>query len=103
MIHNAAYDLTGPAALSFPDVAKSFSKMLSRPIQYVPIDRATLKRTISARAPGWLADMAVGIDEAMQAGLHAETTEQLEQLTGKAPRTVEDFIRNNRAAFDPSR
>ena len=47
---NAAYDLTGPAALTFSEVAAQFTEILGRPISYVPVDEATLRKAYATAA-----------------------------------------------------
>jgi len=99
-LQNSEYRLTGVEALSFPEVADRFTAVLGRRINYIAVDAAALRKGYVARAvPDWLADIAVGIDSAMQAGRHANVTAQLQQLTGNAPRTLDDFIRDHIAAF----
>jgi uncharacterized protein YbjT (DUF2867 family) len=101
-LHNAAYELTGAEALSFADVAEALSKMLGRKISYVALDAATLRGNLASRVPQWLADIAVGIDLANEAGLQSRVTDTIERLTGRAPRSLANFIRDNKAAFSPA-
>jgi uncharacterized protein YbjT (DUF2867 family) len=101
-LHNAAYELTGAEALGFPDVAKALSKMLGRKISYVALDAAALRGDLASRVPRWLADIAVGIDLANEAGLQSRVTDTFERLTGRAPRSLANFIRDNKAAFGPA-
>jgi uncharacterized protein YbjT (DUF2867 family) len=98
-LHNAAYDLTGAEALGFSDVAEALSKALGRKISYVALDEATLRGNMAARVPAWLADIAVGIDLAIEAGLQSRVTDTFERLTGSAPRSLANFVRDNKAAF----
>ena len=98
-LQNAAYELTGAEALGFPDVAETFSKVLGRKISYVALDATTLRSNVAARVPSWLADVVVGIDLAIEAGLQSRVTDTLESLTGSAPRSLANFIRDNKTAF----
>jgi uncharacterized protein YbjT (DUF2867 family) len=99
-LQNATYDLTGPSALTFPEVAELFTKVLGHRVRYVPVDQATLRQGYAARGvPDWLTDIALGIDRAMQSGGRAHETRDLAPLLGVPPRTVEDFIRDHKAAF----
>lgn len=99
-LRNAVYHLTGPVALTFPQVAEDFSAILGRRITYVAVDEATVRESMAARGvPNWLVEVALGIDAAMQANRHATVTDQLQQLIGVPPRTVEDFIHDHRAVF----
>jgi hypothetical protein len=81
-------------------VAAHFADILGRPISYVPVDEATLRKAYATRGlPDWLSDILLGLDGAMQAGAHARTTDAFQKLTGKAPRSVDDFIRDHAAAY----
>ncbi|AOK30001.1 hypothetical protein AQ611_11775 [Burkholderia singularis] len=100
---NVSYDLTGPASLTFAEVAGRFTALLGRPIQYVPIDEATMRQGYAKRGvPDWLADIALGIEHAMQAGRHAALTPALERLIGRPARSIDDFIRDHQSAFSSS-
>jgi uncharacterized protein YbjT (DUF2867 family) len=102
-LQNAVYDLTGPSALTFPEVAELLTKVLGHRVSYVPVDQATLRQGYVARGvPDWLIEIALGIDRAMQSGSHADVTRELQPLLGVPPRTVEDFIRDHKAAFVPA-
>lgn len=75
------------------------SKILGRKITYVAIDETTLRNNVTARVPAWLADIVVGNELAIQAGLQDRVTNTLQRLTGNAPRLLADFIRDNKATF----
>jgi uncharacterized protein YbjT (DUF2867 family) len=98
-LHNAAYDLTGGEALSFPDTAKTLSEVLDRKISYVALDDVTLRANVASRVPRWLADIVVGIDLAIEAGLQSRVTDTIKRLTGSAPRALADFIADNKVMF----
>ena len=99
-LRNAVYHLTGSAALTFPQVAEHFSAVLGRRISYVAVDEPAVRQSMAARGvPDWLVDVALGIDAAVRADRHAAVTGELRRLIGAPPRTVEDFIRDHRAAF----
>jgi len=94
------YDLTGPQAVSLTDIAGMLSDILTRPVEYVATDAATLRKGFAARGvPDWLVDYALGIERGMQRGEHAEITAIFRDLTGRAPRNVEAFLREHRSAF----
>jgi uncharacterized protein YbjT (DUF2867 family) len=102
-LHGSVHPLTGPASLSFPEIAQVFSDVLGRTIRYVTVPEAALREGYAARGvPDWLTDIAIGIDTAMQQSRHAEVTPHLPRLPGKPPHTVADFVRAHRAVFSPA-
>jgi uncharacterized protein YbjT (DUF2867 family) len=99
-LYNATYVLTGPQALSNPEIAEIFSRVLGREVSYVPVDDDTVRKGIAgAGLPDLVADIAVGINQSVEAGAQETVTDDLEQVLGRAPRTVEQFISDHRAAF----
>jgi uncharacterized protein YbjT (DUF2867 family) len=99
-LHNATYVLTGPQALSNPEIAEIISRVLGREISYVPVDDDTVREGIAgAGLPDLVADIAVGINQSVEAGAQEAVTNDLARILGHAPRTVEQFITDHRAAF----
>jgi hypothetical protein len=82
-------------------VAEAMSDVFGRPISYVPASEETLRQGYAARGvPRWLAEIALGIERAMEAGRHAEPTTELTDLIQAAPRTIEIFLRDYRQSFE---
>ena len=90
---NRAYDLTGPAALDFHEVAAVFSDVLDRPIEYVDPSRLTFARQMYRRgfSPGFVAFM-VAEYSVVRLGRSGRTTDDVETLLGRPPRTVREFV-----------
>jgi uncharacterized protein YbjT (DUF2867 family) len=97
-----AYVLTGPEALSYADVAEAYSSVLGQEVRWqeVTLDDAR----DSMREAGMPDELAVGFPEIMagyrDGGVMREVSPAVEQLTGRAPRTFAEFVRDNRAAFE---
>jgi uncharacterized protein YbjT (DUF2867 family) len=95
-------EITGFESLTFPEMAERLSAVVGRTIRYVTVEEPVIRRSMATRnIPEWKADITVGIEKAMEAGLHAEVTNRLRTITRKPPRTIDDFIRDNRIAFRP--
>lgn len=91
--------LTGPESLSGADVAVIFSEVLGRPVAYVDIPGEAYKQgLIGAGLPEWLADDLVTLDS-LGRGRVMPLTDGVERLSGKAPRSLRDFVSDFRAAF----
>ena len=97
---NKSYDLTGPELLTFAQIADHFSTILGRTIEYVdqPMDefRAVLKKIGFSE---WRVE-AVGKElEAIGAGAIDHTTDTIQELLGRPPTSLEQFIRDHESLF----
>jgi uncharacterized protein YbjT (DUF2867 family) len=95
-----AYTLTGPEALSYQDVAEKLSRSLGKPVTYknIPLE-AMRQRLLASGMPEWHVDVQVDFSTALGAGHASTVTDTVEAVTGKPPRTVEQFIRGHVAQF----
>ena len=87
--HGRAYDLTGPEALTFEQVAEVLAKTSGRPVQHVDADldqhRAHFAR--SGRPDAWI-DHMMHLFALIRAGVFDAVTDDVERLTGNAPRSL---------------
>lgn len=92
--------LTGPFALTWLEVAARMAQVLGRPIRYdaVSIEQRRAQLEAGGLAP-WRVELVLGLDEINRSDLYATPTDTVRQLTGHPPRTIEDYIERNRAAF----
>ena len=92
--------LTGPFALTWPEVAARLTQVLGRPIHYdaVSIEERRAQLEAGGLAP-WRVDLLLGLDEINRSDLYATPTDTVRQLTGHPPRAVEEYIERHRAAF----
>lgn len=96
-----SYDLTGPAAISFHDMAGALSHELGYDVSYIPVATQAAKEfLISLGFPEWIAD---GFGELM-AGFAAnwaadKTTPNVETLSGHPARSFAQFVRDYRGYF----
>ncbi len=96
----AAFMLTGPEALTFAEVAQTFSTRLGKTVTYVDLPVAQVVASMAARGmPAPLADDLGTIMAAMAASTGTKTTTAVEDLTGRAPRTLDAFVAANVGAF----
>ena len=87
------YTLTGPEALSYRQATEVLGRVLGRELEYraETMDEAWRRRR-EAGQPVWLAAAQLAIAGYQRAGgPTARTTDTVEALTGRAPRTVEQF------------
>jgi uncharacterized protein YbjT (DUF2867 family) len=86
------YTLTGPASISYYDVAAVLSEALDKEVAYVevPLDAAR-EAMVSEGFPEWLADAVIEWAEAFREGYGDFTTEDVERLTGHRATSYERF------------
>ena len=92
--------LSGPAGLTWLEVAEALTETLGRPITYDEV--SVEERRAQLEASGldqWRVDLLLGIDEINRAELYRTPTDTVEVLTGHRPRTIHDYIARHRAAF----
>ena len=93
------YEITGPRALSFAEVAQILSRAIGKQVRYVPITMEQFKQAVaSTGAPQWLGDV-VGELYATFDPANSVVRDGVKQATGREPRTFEAFAMENARAF----
>ena len=89
------YILTGPQAISFHDVAKTFSTVLGKEVRYINVPHeAAFDSMVSMGVPEWIAGGYGELMEGFSNGFASRTTTNVETLTGHPARSFEQFIRD---------
>ena len=93
----AHYDVTGPAALSYSDVAAKLASVLGRTVSYVDVpDDAVRQALLGAGLNEWFAGALVGLYQDYRAsgtgGYAARVTDTVQRLTGRPPRSLDDLL-----------
>ena len=95
------YTLTGPEAVSYREATAMVSRVLNRPLEYrsqTP-DEAWRRRR-DAGQPVWLAAAQLAIaGYQREGGATARTTDTVEEVTGRPPRTVRQFAEDHTDAL----
>ncbi|MFJ6048450.1 NmrA family NAD(P)-binding protein [Streptomyces sp. NPDC092307] len=94
------YTLTGPEALSSPEIAARLSAVTGRAIRYVDLTPAELRDNLvrEAHMPAWLADHVTEIQQLTVTRPETPTTTVVDVL-GRPPRSVDAFLQEHRAHF----
>jgi uncharacterized protein YbjT (DUF2867 family) len=96
----AHHDLTGPAPMSWPQALELLSAELGRPVTFrVAAEREFLGRLADAGVPAGTAELLITREWAILAGENDHTTDTFEQITGRPPRAVAEFLHDYRAEF----
>ena len=93
----ARYDVTGPEALSYSDVAARLSGAMGRQITYVDApDDAVRQWLLGAGLSEWFANALVGLYQDYRrsgtGGYAAQVTDTVERLTGRPSRSLDDLL-----------
>ncbi len=98
------YVLTGPRALNSTDAATIIATQAGRPVHVrdLTVDQLAA-RYRSAGLPAGFAGSLAAIGDDVRAGRYDEVTTSVLDLTGRPPRTFEDFVGEYAAEWRPSR
>ncbi|MCE1202985.1 MAG: SDR family oxidoreductase [Holophagaceae bacterium] len=97
------HELTGPEALTYTEVAAHLSQQLGRQITYVNVPEGAARQSmVGTGMSPWLAEGLITLYQLFKAnGPTAMPLETVERLTGRAPRALSDYLKENEAAFRP--
>lgn len=92
----ATYELTGPEALTFAEIAARASAVLGRPIRFEDEteEEAYASRRAAYDVEDWQLDAWVSTYLAVRAGELAHLSDDVRRLTGHGPTSLEDALRD---------
>lgn len=94
------YVVTGPAAITFQEVADDLTAATGRTVTYVDVPpNAARAALVAAGMPDWLVQHLHAIFGVIREDGLAVTTGTVRDLTGREPRRFADFARDHAAAF----
>src|SRR5262249_38353783 len=94
----AHHELTGPVAMSWPEALELLSTELGAPVTFqVATEAQLLDRLIGAGIPSATAELLITREWAILAGENDYTTDTFQQITGRLPRPVAEFLHDYRA------
>jgi len=93
-------DVTGPEALTGEDLARIVSEVAGVNVRYAPLPAAQLTAIYeSAGLPAGIAAVLVSFDTASSRGEYENVSPTVEQLTGRAPLTMKQFLAEHKELF----
>jgi uncharacterized protein YbjT (DUF2867 family) len=99
---NEIYELRGPQALSYDEIAAIFTRVLGRPVKYVDLtDEQYREAMTTSGMPEWLARAIVELAELARSGTAGRTNDLVEKIARRKPTSVEEFLVEHRKAFAP--
>jgi uncharacterized protein YbjT (DUF2867 family) len=97
---NKVYDITGPEALSYGQVAEILSNEVGRKISYVDITEEDARKGMKQIGMGnWFIDIMVELFRIIRAGYGSETTTVVEDITGRKPIPFAQFAKDYAEVF----
>lgn len=94
------HDLTGPRLVSWPEALQVLSGELGETVTFRTTGAFELVRQLTgAGVPAGQAELLVTREWAIMAGENERVTTTVRDLTGDEPRTIEDFLHENRELF----
>ncbi|ULO05811.1 NAD(P)H-binding protein [Paenibacillus sp. 19GGS1-52] len=101
--HNREHIITGPQSLSYAEVAALIHRITGLTIQHLSIPEEQLVQALTAAGvPAPYAAMLAELDHRIRVeGSEDQVTDTVLRITGREPRSLEDFIQNNRTWFQP--
>jgi uncharacterized protein YbjT (DUF2867 family) len=92
--------ITGPAALTFAQVAETFSGVLGRPVRYVNLtDEQLMAGLLASGQSKWQATALVELNAYARQGHASVVTDTVERVGGRPARALEQWIRDCATEF----
>jgi len=96
----AHYDITGPRLFSWPEALEVLSEELGQKVTFVTAsERDLIAKLTGQGVPAGQAELLIAREWALLAGENERLTTTFADVTGRPPRTVEDFLHENREIF----
>ena len=93
-------DVTGPVPMSWPEALELLSAELGEPVTFrVAAEQQLLERLIGAGVPAGTAELLITGEWSILAGENDYTTHTFQQITGRPPRPVAEFLHEYGAEF----
>ncbi|EMP4392190.1 SDR family oxidoreductase [Vibrio fluvialis] len=95
---NQAFNLTGPEALSYAQAAQKISEALGKPVVYQAMEEGAFCDLLkSVGVPADYAEFLTSIFYPVREGWTAGVSDAVVTLTGKAPRSLDEYIADHLA------
>jgi NAD(P)H dehydrogenase (quinone) len=91
---NREYPITAVTPYSLSEVASVLGKVSGKSVTYTPVSSDEFRKALETQGlPAPVVGMSVGLGEAIRAGEFDAGSDQLSRLMGRAPQTLEPFLR----------
>jgi uncharacterized protein YbjT (DUF2867 family) len=87
------YELNGPEAINYTELARKISKVAGREVKYVDIPLESQKKAmLDQKMPEWLVMALLELQEYYLSGKGGETDSVVRDLLGRSPITMDQFL-----------
>jgi uncharacterized protein YbjT (DUF2867 family) len=87
------YELNGPEAITYGEVAERITRASGRRVQYVDIPAAQQEQAmLDQRLPDWLVTALLDLQAYYTGGKGGEVDDVVSTILGRAPRTMDQFL-----------
>jgi NAD(P)H dehydrogenase (quinone) len=94
------WEFGGPEALSYDDLATTFTGVLGRPIEHLRMEPEAFEASAAAAGlPDFVIEAVTGAATAARAGKYATSDEVVQRVLGRRASTFRDWVVRNRDAF----
>ena len=94
------YEVTGPEAIGYGDIAATFTRILGRKVSYVDVPvEAAAESMLNMGMPAWLVGALNELNTGLKEHRFTDVADTVERVGHKAPITLEQFIREHIEAF----
>jgi uncharacterized protein YbjT (DUF2867 family) len=101
--HGNTYELTGPEALTYAQVAETLTRVLGRSVEFVDAPEPAVREALIASGmPEWFANGFLSLFAELRRGIAATVTTTVEDLTGRPSTPLASFVEDHAAVFAPA-
>jgi uncharacterized protein YbjT (DUF2867 family) len=94
------YELNGPEALSYSEIAERISRTVGRLVKYVDIpEDAQRKSMLELGMPSWQVEALLELQQYYVSGKAGDVTDVLPSLLGRPPITLDEYLSENKDSF----
>jgi uncharacterized protein YbjT (DUF2867 family) len=102
-VDGRTYVLTGPAAITYAEVAADLAAATGRAVRYVAVsDDEARQAMVHDGLPDFVAAQVVAVFAMLRRGVAERVTTTVEALTGRPPHSFRAFARDHAALFAPA-
>ena len=96
------YELNGPEALTYGEVAEKISRAVGRPVRYVDIASEQQRESmLSMGMPEWQVTALLDLQAYYTGGQGGEVDDVLARIIGRAPQTLDQYLAEFASQFAP--
>jgi uncharacterized protein YbjT (DUF2867 family) len=98
--YGQTYELNGPEAVTYTELAARISRVAGKPVQYVDIPEAAQRKSmLDLGMPAWQVEALLELQQYYVSGKGGDLDQILAGLLQRAPRSLDAFLRESVSAF----